>query len=138
MPSVTSDSDTGSLGIGLVSPSASPAVANPTGFSPNFTAQDALKHVLDYVFCLARDSGLRQSLQAAGFTKIHQIIGMSVATMKALSYKTKVAGAVASIHLLLSEEELLLALQGFARFRANSLGRPLTPVDWALVTEDES
>jgi len=92
MASVTSDSDTGSLGIGLVSSTASPATGTPTGTSP--TSQDVLRHVLDHVFCLARDSGLRQSLQAAGFTKIHQVIGMSVASMKALSYKTKVAGTI--------------------------------------------
>jgi len=137
MASVTSDSDPGSLGLGLVTPSGSPAVGNPTGVSTSPTSQDALMHVLDHVFCLARDSGLRQSLQAAGFTKIHQLIGMSAATMKALSYKAKVAGVVSSIGLLLSEEELLLALQGFARFKANNLGRPLTPADWSSVTEDE-
>jgi len=137
MASVTSDSGGGSLGLGIISPDASPAAAGYVGTGANFTSQEALKHVLDHVFCLGRDSGLRQSLQAAGYLKISQVISMSSASMKALSHKAKVAGVVVNVNLLLSEEEFLTTLQGFARFKHNQLGRPLTPVDWSLVTEDE-
>ena len=66
----------------------SPVVINP----PCVSAQDALKHVLDHVFCLPSSSGLRQSLQAKGYSSIHQVIGMPMASIKALTYKVKVDG----------------------------------------------
>ena len=78
--------------------------------------------MLDNVLCLPHTSGLRQSLQNAGFVKIQQVVSMSTTTMKALSYKTKVASTVVNMGLLLSEEETLMALQGFARFHIARLG----------------
>ena len=111
----------------------SPVVINPPCVSP----QDALKHVLDHVFCLPSSSGLRQSLQAKGYGSIHQVIGMPMASIKALSYKVKVDGITISHGLSLCEEDTLVALQWFACFQKNALGHPLTPVDWCQITEIE-
>ena len=138
MASVTSDSDTGSLNLapGVVSPLATPPPTMPSG-SPSVSPQDALKHVLKHVLGLPDQSGIRLSLNAAGFTKIGQVISMSTSTISLLAYKTKVGGVNINVQLLLSEEETLIALQGFASFRENQLGRPFTPDDWVTVTEGE-
>jgi hypothetical protein len=142
MSSVTSESGMASLGLGIVSPDVDPSattIADTPGAyaGPPVTSQDALKYVLDRVLCLPKASGLRQALNAGGYMRIHQVIGMSTAAMKALSYKAKVATVNTTIGLLLSEEESLVALQGFARYRELALGRAFTPYDWEAVTEDE-
>ena len=132
MSSVTFDPGLGlfSLNPGVVSPF---FVTTPYGAS----AQKALQHVLEHVLCLPSHSGLRLSLMAGGFVKIAQVIGMSSSTIAALSYKTNVPGRVASNHLLLSEVETLIALQGFACFKQACIGHPLDPVSWTTVTKDE-
>ena len=144
-------SDSGMASISLASmPDTSPNVATttapvtpsamgtpPNASTPSANTRDALKHVLDNVLCLPHTSGLRQSLQNAGFVKIQQVVSMSTTTMKALSYKTKVASTVVNMGLLLSEEETLMALQGFARFHIARLGRPLSADDWCSFSEEE-
>lgn len=141
MASVTSDSGLASLnlGLGIISPdmNTSPDAGSVSRVNIGATSRDALKHVLDNVLCLPATSGLRQSLQAAGYIKIEQMLSMTPAAMESLSYKAKVAGVVSNIGLLLSEQETLSVLKGFARFKHAHLGRPLTPPYWLLVTEDE-
>ena len=101
------------------------------------TSHDALTHVLDNVLCLPATSGLRQSLQAAGYTKIVQVFSMSRTTMESLSYKVKVAGVVSNKGLLLGELDTLTALQRFARFKQAQLGGPVPSQYWLQVTKDE-
>ena len=139
MGSVASESDMpSSVGLNPVTlyGDDSPNAVSPAS-SGDVDGRFALKHVLDHVLCLPTNSGLRQSLQAAGYVKIQQVLSISVSTIKALSYKTKIAGAAVTISLLLSEEEMITTLQGFARFKSNSIGRPVTPYDWTMVTEGE-
>ena len=114
MESVTSDSGMASISLASM-PDTSPNVATttapvtptvmgtpPNASTPSANTRDALKHGLDNVLCLPHTSGLRQSLQNAGFVKIQQVVSMSTTTMKALSYKTKVASTVVNMGLLLS------------------------------------
>ncbi|MGL4349837.1 MAG: hypothetical protein ACRCT2_04535, partial [Plesiomonas shigelloides] len=50
----------------------------------------------------------------------------------------RVGTAVSNVKLALSEEDTLIALQGFARFKAAALRQErLSPADWEIVTEDE-
>jgi hypothetical protein len=72
-----------------------------------------------------------------GYSRIHEVIGMTMASIKALSCKVKVDGSTILCGPALGEVELLTALQGFAYFKAQVLGHPLTPGDWCCVTEDE-
>jgi hypothetical protein len=84
----------------------SPFVTTPYGAS----SQEALQHVLDHVFCLPSNGGIHLSIMAEGFVRIGQVIGMSTATMAALSvYQAKVAGIVSSICLLAYLPTCLLA-----------------------------
>ena len=46
--------------------------------APRVSGQDALRHVLDKVLCLSKDSGIRHSLKVGGYSGIHQVIGMSL------------------------------------------------------------
>jgi hypothetical protein len=93
--------------------------------------------VLDNVLCLPKDSRLRQALRAGGYQKINQVIGMPLASIKALSFKMKVGNSSSSERLTLSEQDTILALQDFARSMVTTLGRPLCPNDWEGVTEDD-
>jgi hypothetical protein len=110
---------------------------NIPGPNQKYTSRDALKHVLDKVFCLPDDSGLRNALQAGGYFRLSQVLSMSQAIMKALHHKAYVDGKVIYIGILPVEEGLLQALQGFAAFTETKLGRILTPAAWLLVTEYE-
>ena len=87
-------------------------------------------HVLDHIFCLPKRNGLRLSLQAMGYSRIHEVIGMTMASIKALSCKVKVDGSTVLCGPALGEVELLTALQGFAYFKAQVLGHPLPPGYW--------
>ena len=129
--------------LGLISPDVSPiGTTAPAGGSYSSTSKvldstDALKHVLDNVFRLPRDNGLRQALQKDNLVKLSQVLALKVDSIKRLSHKTKIAGTAVEVKLLISEEETLYALQGFSRFKASKLGRPPNPSDWCTVTEDE-
>ena len=101
------------------------------------TARDAFKHVLDNMLCLPNDSGIRLALNSAGYTKIQQVVSMSGATIKSLKYKKKVAGQISDFNLLLGEEETLIAVQGFSRYKTTQLGRPLNNDDWCSFSEDD-
>ena len=132
MSSVTSESGLTTIGLGgIVSPDTDiPAL---TYVGPPVTQQDALKSVLENVLCLPKDSGIRQALNAGKYTKINQVIGMPMASIKALSYKMRVGTAVSNVKLALSEEDTLIALQGFARFKAAALRQErLSPADWEI------
>ncbi len=120
----TFDPGSGSFDLGFSV--VSPVTPTPHGVA----AQDALKHVLHHVLCLPEDSGICLSLKAEGFVKIGQVIGMSASTMRALSYKAKVACTVPSVC------HLLQTLQGFAHFHAAHIWHTLTPGDWLMVTND--
>ena len=139
MGSVTSDSDMPSS-VGL-NPVTLYGMDSPNAVSPassgDVDGRFALKHVLDHVLCLPPNNGLRQALQAAGYTKIQQVLVLHESNIKALSYKAKVAGATVTLNILLSEQEMITTLQGFSRFKHNALGRPVTPYDWTMVTEGE-
>ena len=97
----------------------SPVVTRP----PRVSGQDALKHVLDNMLCLSKDSSIRHSLKGGGFVKISQVIGMSEDTMTAL-------------FLVAKDKETLQALQRFAYAQNTHLGHTLTPDDWLKVTAD--
>ena len=60
----------------------SPVVTTP----PHVSGQDALRHVLDKELCLSKDSSIRHSLKVGGYSSIHQVIGMSIASIKALHH----------------------------------------------------
>ena len=101
-------------------------------------SEEALIHILDDVFRLARDSGLRLALQRGGFKKIQSVLSMTPGIMSMLVYKGKDDdGNPADLPIALNEEGLLNALKGFAAHTEAHLGRPLTPDDWLVVTEDE-
>ena len=101
-------------------------------------SEEALTHILDDVFVLPADSGLRLALQRGGFRKIQSVLSITTAMMSSLVYKGKDEdGNPADLPLLLNEEGLLNALKGFAAHMEAHLGRPLTPDDWLAVTEEE-
>lgn len=125
------------LDVGDVTPGTPGSAPSAISTGSNGMSQEALRHVLDNVLCLPRDSGIRLSLQAAGCVKIQQVVSMSPANIKALSYKTRAVNTSINMGLLICEEETLQALQGFARYKRDHLGRRLTPDDWLEVTEDE-
>ena len=137
--SVTSDSGMTSLDLNTI-PGSSPAVTTPSVIAASSSVIDsraALKHVLNNMLCLPTNSGLRQSLNAAGYYKLSMVLAMPVPFMKMLTHKTKVAGAAVDVGLLPSEEVLLLALQGFARFKEHQMGHTLSPKDWILFSEED-
>ena len=88
MASVTSDSGLASLhlGPGIISPdvNTSPDAGSTGRAVTGATSRDAFKHVLDNVLCLPATSGLRQSLQASGYVKIEQLLGMSTETVESV------------------------------------------------------
>ena len=76
-------------------------------------SEEALKYILDEVFVLPADSGLRLALQRGGFKKIQSVLSITPAMMSLLVYKGKDDdGHPADLPLLLSEEGLLNALRG--------------------------
>jgi hypothetical protein len=138
MASVGPDPDDGSTGSNATTPAGnSPPVPVTQGSTGKPSSKDALNHVLDNLFGLPRDNGLRKALQAAGYFKIPQILYMSSSAMKSLSHKTQVAGKPVTIGLLTGEAELLEALQGFAAFMESSIGHPLSSADWMVISEEE-
>ena len=105
--------------------------------APKSPSEDALAHVLDNVFVLSKDSGLRQALQKGGFKKIQSVLTMSNAILSTLTYKGKDAnGKPADLPVLPSEQGLINALKGFVAYSEAHMGRPLTPDDWLAVTEE--
>ena len=140
MSSVTSDPGLTPLNLGN-DPMSPDANTSPDGGSTSRsvtgTSRDAFKHLLDNVLCLPATSGLRQSLQAAGYMKIEELLSMSPATVESLSYKTKVAGVITNIGLLPREQETLHVVKGYARYKQAQRGGPLSPAFWLLVTEED-
>ena len=101
-------------------------------------SEEALTHILDDVFRLHKDSGLRLALQRGGFKKIQSVLSMTPGMMSSLVYKGRDDdNNPADLPIALNEEGLLNALKGFAAHTEAHLGRPLTPDDWLTVTEDQ-
>ncbi len=118
MAHVTLNNGYGSFigGSGVVSP----VVTTP---APRVSGQDALRHVLDKVLCLSKDSSIRHSLKVGGYVKISQVIGMQEASMTVLFHVAR-------------EKETIQALQGFADAQTTPLGPIFTPGGWLAVTAD--
>ncbi|MGL4350702.1 MAG: hypothetical protein ACRCT2_09110, partial [Plesiomonas shigelloides] len=105
--------------------------------APKSASEEALTHVLDDVFVLSRDNGLRQALQRGGFKKIQSVLAMSNTILTSLTYRGKDANnRPADIPILASEEGLINALKGYAAYSEAQLGRPLTLDDWLALTEE--
>ena len=134
----TSDADMKSVDLNPI-PGPSPGVVTPSVIAGSSTVDSraALKHVLNNMLCLPTNSGLRQALNAAGYYKLSMVLAMSEPVMQSLTHKAKVAGALVDVGLLPSEEGLLMALQGFARFQEHQLGHTLSPKDWVQFSEED-
>ncbi len=105
--------------------------------APKTASEEALVHILDNVFVLARDSSLRQALQKGGFKKIQSVLQMPNTMLASLTYKGKDAhGKATDLPIVPCEQMLINALKGFAAYSEAHRGRPLTPDDWLAVTEE--